>query len=195
MLGQNYPLLQQIEVLHKILRENKVLYEVIEECSKLDLPTYYIGAGCIAQTVWNYQNGNKPLTGISDIDFVYFDTDLSFEAENTMIQRVKQKFAHCPLPMDIKNQARVHLWYSERFGSAIPPYTSLESAINTWPTTATAVGVRPVNNELLVYAPYGLNDLFSQIVRPNKTQITQDIYEKKVFKWSKTWPSLSIVSW
>ena len=84
------------------------------------------------------------------------------------------------MKLDVKNQARVHVWYEQHFGYSIRPYQSLEEAINTWPTTATAVGIRRWNEEWKIYAPYGLNDLFGKIVRANKAQITQEIFEKKV---------------
>jgi len=184
-----------IKLLHEILRKNEILYGVIEESQNLELPEYYIGAGCIAQTVWNYQNGNPPLKGINDIDFVYFDSDLTLETENDVIQRIQDRFRDCPLKIDVKNQARVHVWYKAHFGYDISPYNSLKSAIDSWPTTSTAVGVRLVGEELQVYAPFGLNDLFSQIVRPNKAQITEEIYNKKAQKWICTWPSLTVVPW
>lgn len=195
MIGKNAQLSQQIQVLHKLLQDNQPLYHVIEESQNLNLPEYYIGAGCVAQTVWNYQNGNSLVKGISDIDFVYFDCDLSLESENAKIQTIQRRFSDCPLQIDIKNQARVHIWYKNHFGYEIKPYISVESAINTWPTTATSVGVRLKDNQLQVYAPFGLNDLFSQIVRPNKTQITKAIYDKKVHKWIQAWPSLTIIPW
>jgi len=195
MTGKNTQLSEQIRILHEILQKNHALYRVIEESQNLNLPEYYIGAGCIAQTVWNYQNGNHLLTGINDIDFVYFDFDLSFESEDNMIRTIQNKFSDCPLQIDIKNQARVHVWYRDHFGYDITPYDSVESAINTWPTTATAVAVRLHKNELQVYAPFGLNDLFSQIVRPNKAQITEEIYNSKNRKWLKTWDSLTIMPW
>ena len=81
------------------------------------------------------------------------------------------------------------------FGYDITPYNSVEEAINTWPTTATSVGVRLVDNKLKVYAPFGLNDLFGMIVRANKAQITEKIYMEKVRKWSAKWPSLKIIPW
>ena len=46
-----------------------------------------------------------------------------------------------------------------------------------------------------MYAPYGLNDLFGMIVRPNKLQITEVIYQQKVTRWKTCWPSLQIVGW
>ena len=195
MTGFNIDLISQAELLEKILKQNEILYNVIEQASDIGLEKYYIGAGCIAQTVWNYQSGIELTSGISDIDFVYFDnSDLSFEAENQTIGRITAAIP-CKIMLDIKNQARVHLWYKRHFGYDIKPYDSLESAINSWPTTATAVGVRLENAKLKIYAPYGLNDLFGMIVKANKMQITKEIYIRKVQKWSAKWPSLIVVPW
>jgi hypothetical protein len=89
----------------------------------------------------------------------------------------------------------VHLWYAEKFGNALAPYVSTEDAITTFPTTATAVGVQPRAGGLHVFAPYGLSDLLGLIVRPNKKQITQAIYDAKVKKWQAKWSGLRVVPW
>ena len=103
----------------------------------------------------------------------------------------------CDLPLrpDVKNQARVHLWYASRFGYEIRPYSSCEDALASWPTTAAAIGVRQVDGALLVKAPFGTDDLFALIVRPNRVQITPDIYAAKVERWSLVWPQLQILPW
>lgn len=195
MIGFNTDLRHQTDILTDILKQNHILFDVISNAEKIGLPDYFIGAGCIVQTVWNYQIGNDLMYGISDIDFVYFDnTDLSFEAENNCIARVSQ-FVNTDVKLDIKNEARVHLWYKEKFGYDIKPYLSVEDAINTWPTTATSIGVRLQNGVLKVYAPFGLNDLFGMIVRANKAQITKEIYMQKVNKWISKWPSLTVIDW
>jgi len=67
--------------------------------------------------------------------------------------------------------------------------------IATFPTTATAIGVRPTPNSLELFAPFGLDDLFNRIVRANKVQISQAIYEAKTKKWTDRWPGLCIVGW
>ena len=77
----------------------------------------------------------------------------------------------------------------------IEPYPSIEAAISSWPTTATCIGVRMQRDDLIVYAPYGLNDLFDMIARPNKVQITEAIYIKKVDRWKTCWPKLQIIPW
>lgn len=186
----------QIILLHEILKRNEVVYQVISCAEKLELGPYYIGAGCICQTVWNVQNHLDPMHGISDIDLVYFDSkDLSYEAEDAVIKKVQHAFSGIPVPIDVKNQARVHLWYADFFGYDIAPISCLEEAINTWPTTATSIGVRMTNGRLVVCAPFGLNDMFGQIVRANKTQITKETYEKKCNKWASKWDTLTIIEW
>ncbi|MCL2343034.1 MAG: nucleotidyltransferase family protein [Firmicutes bacterium] len=186
----------QIERLAQILARNEALYRVIVQASGLGLKNYYIGAGCIAQTVWNDLSGLPLAHGISDIDFVYYDdSDLSSGAEAETVRRIAARIGPCGIKLDIKNEARVHLWYKEHFGYEIKPYESIEHAINTWPTTATAVGVRLEDSALKVYAPFGLDDLFGMIVRANKAQITEEIYLRKVQKWSAKWPELTIIPW
>ncbi|BCJ96942.1 hypothetical protein acsn021_45110 [Anaerocolumna cellulosilytica] len=196
MLGHNIDLDSQKELLLSIVSKNDILLEILKMSQFLHLKNYYIGAGCICQTVWNYQNNMELMYGISDVDFVYFDnTDISYEAEDCVIQKVKQQFSHLPVDIDVKNQARVHLWYKDRYGYDLKPYTSLEEAINTWPTTATSIGIKMIGNNLQVYAPFGLNDMFGQIIRANKTQITKDTYVSKCQKWKKKWPALKIIDW
>jgi hypothetical protein len=192
----NNDLATQISSLIQIVNESPVLLEIITRTPLLDIENYYIGAGCIAQTVWNHYSGYSPEHGISDVDLVYFDnSDLSIEAENGFIVKVEAAFRDIPIRMDVKNQARVHIWYEQHFGYPIPPYKSLEAAVNTWPTTATAIGIRRERDEWHVYAPYGLNDLFGKIVRANKLQITKEIYDKKVQRWSGIWTDLKVIPW
>lgn len=195
--GFNANLQTQIKVLVEIIMSNVTLKEVISRSCHLGLENYYIGAGCITQTIWNYMSGNPLEYGIKDIDFAFFDDKRNgYEYENSVVQKVNELFNDLQVDLDVKNQARVHLWYESHFGCKIKPYTSLEAALNTWPTTATAVGVRKEKNgEFTVYAPFGLNDLFGMVVRANKVQVTKDIFETKVSRWLKVWPDLKVIPW
>jgi len=196
MPGFNADLAYQLELLSDILRRNEELYEIIKRACNAGLQNCYVAAGCITQTVWNYQVGNELMHGISDIDIVYYDSsDLSYDAENTAIQKIADVIGPCKIELDIKNQARVHLWFKERFGYEIKPYDSVESAISSWPATASSIGVRLENEQLKVYAPFGLNDLFGMIIRANKAQVTEEIYKQKAHKWSAKWPSLTVMPW
>ena len=43
-------------------------------------------------------------------------------AEASHERRLRDLFQHLPIKLDVKNEARVHLWYEDRFGYAIKPY-------------------------------------------------------------------------
>ncbi|KFN10492.1 nucleotidyltransferase family protein [Paenibacillus macerans] len=70
----------------EIIKLSPILVEVFELNHKLNLREYYIGAGCIAQTVWNYLIGNPLEYAIKDIDIVYFDIDLTYQKEDGVIK-------------------------------------------------------------------------------------------------------------
>lgn len=96
---------------------------------------------------------------------------------------------------DIKNQARVYIWYYKKYGIKKKPYTSVEDAISSWGATITCIGVRLSNNKLVIHAPYGLNDIFKMIIRPVKREFTKKDYDEKATKWMKKWPKLTKIEW
>jgi uncharacterized protein len=178
------------------LRQNQCLADILERFDEIALPDAWLVAGCIAQTIWNLACGQPAELGIKDVDLIYFDAeDISVEAEAGHERRLRDLFGHLAIKLDVKNEARVHLWYRERFGYAIAPYRSSADAIATFPTTATAVGVRRINGEFECCAPFGLADLFGLTIKPNKRQIIRAIYEAKVERWRRIWPSLTILPW
>ncbi len=180
----------------KIVLENPAVNSVLDAAVDLKLPDWFVGAGCIAQTVWNKHHGYDLTDNINDIDLVYFDNnDLSFEAEDKIIRMTKENLSHISIPVDVKNQARVHLWYGKHFGYDISPYASIYDALKSWPTTATSIGIRKENDDYKIFAPFGLDDLLNLIVRANKVQITEEIYNSKVERWTKCWPELKVISW
>lgn len=182
--------------LRLILARSPIVAAIVDRWPEIGLPDCWLVAGCLAQTVWNDAFGLPAAHGISDVDLVYFDgEDLSAETEARHAARVRALFADLGLWIDVKNEARVHLWYAEKFGTSLEPYVSTEDAITTFPTTATAVGVQPRSDGLHVFSPYGLSDLLGLIVRPNKKQITRPVYEAKVKKWRAQWPDLRVVDW
>jgi len=180
----------------EIILTNPDVATILSSAEKLGLPNWYLGAGGITQTVWNYFHKYLPTYGIKDYDLIYFDnSDLSHEAEDKVIKRGLTIFDSLSVPVDLVNEARVHMWYKDHSGFSIPPYTSSEDAIDSWPSTATAIGITKIGEQLKVYTPFGLTDLFSLIVRPNKARITKEIYQKKVNRWQKLWPKLNIIPW
>lgn len=65
--GYNLDIYAQIQALEKIIMSNEVISIAIERAKMLDIDEYYIGAGCIAQTVWNYLFNNPLEYGIEVI--------------------------------------------------------------------------------------------------------------------------------
>ena len=90
--------------------KNKILNEIFTRAPSLGLKDYYIGAGCLAQTIWNYLSGVPLNQGIQDLDLVYFnDKEVSFDEEDNVVSKVHQLYKDIPIKIDVKNQARVHL--------------------------------------------------------------------------------------
>ncbi|MFS0883458.1 hypothetical protein CHH83_26060 [Bacillus sp. 7586-K] len=186
------------ELLVETISKSEPLTRVLQVLKKLNLPfDYYVGAGCITNTIWNEKSGYALDYGISDIDIVYYESgDMTSERENELKFELISQLGDFQFKLDVKNQARVHLWYESKFGFPIKPYLSLEAAIDSWPTTATAIGVRMEKNDLFsIYAPYQLDDLFSLVVRPNKRMVTKEIFDNKANKWKEKWPKLEIIPW
>ncbi|MBW9324075.1 nucleotidyltransferase family protein [Enterococcus casseliflavus] len=182
--------------LNKILEKDNALYKIIRDVSALGIPNLYVGGGSVTQSVWNHLFSKPIGYGISDVDIVYFDTDLSLEKERMVLEQIVKTTKQNQYALDVKNEARVHLWYEEEFGFSIPAYTSTEEAISTWPSTATSIGVFfDQENKLQIFAPYGMYDLFSGVVRPNKAMISREVYEKKAEKWGAKWPGLTVIGW
>jgi hypothetical protein len=143
MLIGRLPVDEQVNALRTTLARNDVLMEVLARAAKLDLPGWYLTAGCVFQTVWNVVTGRPPAEGIKDYDLFYFDdSDLSWEAGNEVIQAGEIAFRDLPAVVEIRNEARVHLWYEDHFGVPCRPYTSTEAAIDSFAATTCCLGIR-----------------------------------------------------
>ncbi|MDD4931204.1 MAG: nucleotidyltransferase family protein [Candidatus Colwellbacteria bacterium] len=183
-------------ILEQRLLKNPIIRTIFEKAPSIGMPNWHLGAGCIAQTFWNIEYGLNPTYGIKDYDLVYFDENISHEKEDEFIRRGRELFFDIGDIIEIRNEARVHLWYEEHFGYPINPYQSMEEAVGSWPTIAAAVAVRYDHDDgFIICAPFGLDDLFSLVVRPNKKQITKEIYDRRVERWAACWPKLDIVDW
>jgi uncharacterized protein len=137
------PVDRQLRHFRAALMRNQVLAEVLTRAAAWDLPGWYLVAGCLYQTVWNTVTGQRLEAGILDYDLAYFDgSDLSWDAEDAVIQAGGTVFAGLPAPVQIRNQARVHLWYGDKFGVPCPPHESTEAAIDTFEATTACLGVR-----------------------------------------------------
>ncbi|MGA4999517.1 nucleotidyltransferase family protein [Streptomyces arboris] len=191
------PLAEQLDELRSVLSRNEVLTEVMARAAALELPGCYVTAGCLFQTVWNVVTGRPSTHGIKDYDIFYFDgTDLSWEAEDAVIKMGQEVFAGLPAEVEIRNEARVHLWYEEKFGVPCRPYDSTEAAIDSFAATTCCLGVRlEPGGGWRVYAPHGISDVFNLVVRPNPVLAPREVYEAKAARWRDEWPELTVLPW
>jgi uncharacterized protein len=191
------PLDEQLAGFRALVSRNPTLVEVLARAAVLALPDWYLVAGCLYQTVWNVVTGQPPESGILDYDLAYFDgSDLSWHAEDAIIQEGHRLFGDLPAPVQIRNQARVHLWYEQKFGVVCPPHESAEAAIDTFEATTACVGLRlEPSGHWRVYAPHGLGDVFNLAVRPNPVLAPRHVYQAKTTRWRQQWPSLAVVPW
>ena len=102
----------QRAALEDIIREHPLLMGVLDGLRELDLPDHLLVAGAIYNEVWNALTGRPALTGVNDIDVFYFDdSDIGWDAEDRVIKAVDARFAGLPVPVQVRNQARVHVWF------------------------------------------------------------------------------------
>lgn len=178
-----------------VLRETPGLIDVLRHARDLDLPDWLIVSGAVYQPVWNALTGRPLDHGLKDYDLAYFEgSDLSYEAEDRVIKRAA---ASLPPPLgslvEVRNQARVHLWFEQRFGEPYAPLTSSADALTRFLSPAFCIGVRlEPDDRLHVEAPFGLGDIFALRLRPNPLRPRGKGWERVAAGVKARWPEVSI---
>lgn len=170
---------------------------LLERLPFLGLPDVWLVAGCLFQTVWNLRTGLAATAHIKDYDVFYFDaSDLSEDAEQAVQTRVTALFGDLPITVEAKNQARVHLWYERWFGYPYAPLQSASNGIERFLVPCTCVGLQPgregSDQPPTLYAPYGLDELYAGLLRPNPACPHLPLFEAKAASYRERWPWLTI---
>ena len=180
--------------LEAIVRACPSLMQVLTTARDLQLPDWLIFSGAIYQRVLNHLTGRDADYGIRDYDFGYFDpSDISYEAEDLVIRRVAAAFEP-PLQamVEVRNQARVHLWFEGKFGEAYAPLSCTAEALARFVSPLFAVGVRlEPDDRLTIVAPFGLEDLFALTLRPNPRRRTNGFARTAASNRAR-WPELTV---
>ena len=176
---------------------NGVNRVILDRCSNLAVPDWWLTGGAVFQTVWNVLDGRAPTTGITDYDIFYFDpVDLSYEAEDAVVERASALFADLDSTIEIRNEARVHLWYEQHFGIPTTGFMSTHDAIDHFVSTTCCFALtRDSGGAVKVYAPHGYDDLFDQHVRPNPVLAARTVYDAKTSRWQQEWLGLVVDPW
>ena len=188
---------EQAAALEVIVRESELLMGVLTSARQLDLPDWLLVAGAIYNSVWNALTGRPALHGIKDADLFYFDpSDLGYGAEDRVIQAAAAQFAGLAVPVEVRNQARVHLWFPQHFGIDYPPLASSAEGVDRFTTRAHAVGLRlEPDDRLTIHAPFGLDDLFGFRLTPNRRLENGPTHRAKAAKALQNWPELRFEDW
>jgi hypothetical protein len=173
---------------------NPINRAILTRLPMLGVADAWLVAGSIYQSYWNALSGRPATSGIKDYDLFYCDTsDLSYEAEDIVVRRAALVFADLDALIDIKNQARVHLWYRDRFGADWPPVTATREAIGRFQVRCTCVGLQPRSDgTLALAAPYGVDELTRGELVANAACPNRGGFHAKAESYRARWPWLTI---
>ncbi len=179
----------------EILRADADLMHVLTTVRGLDLPDWRVFSGAVYQSAWNALTGRPAGYGRKDFDLGYFDPDTSWDAEDVIIKRVAAAFEE-PLRTDVevRNQARVPLWFPAHFGEPYDPIAGTDEALERFVAPCFAIGVRlEADDTISVAAPLGLTDLFDLVLRPNPNRGVAKDWPRVVEKRLALWPELTVI--
>lgn len=179
----------------EIVRADPALMQVLTTVRDLGLPDWRLFSGAVYQGVWNDRTGRPVGYGVKDYDIGYFDADTSWDAEDVFIQRTAAAFEE-PLRslVEVRNQARVHIWFPDHFNEPYDPLTHTDEALSRFVAPAFAVGVRLEADETIkVAAPFGLRDVFDMVIRPNPNRPKASGWDKVIASARSRWPELTVV--
>ncbi|MBD2494818.1 nucleotidyltransferase family protein [Nostoc sp. FACHB-280] len=159
---------------------------VLPAIAQVNLPNWWLAGGAVRNSVWRSMFGENCALVINDFDIGFFDADGDRSQELAAKTSLTEKFPN--YKFDVKNQASFARWRPGR-----RTYTSTEDGIQDWLHTATAVGVRLNNQgEWEFLTPYGLDDLFSGIIRPTPAHIHNPDAENKAATFLAKCPYLRL---
>ncbi len=181
---------------------------VLKAVATLELSECYVAGGFIRNAVWDAIYNKQTPAPVNDIDVVYFKPLSAYGvAESELLEKIREnemnpvweeeenarKDLEKAVPgfvYEVKNQARMHLSLAKTHKH--PPYTSLEEALSDWVETSTPIGVQyEPNGSLKIFAPQGLDDLFSGILRATHEYYEERLRERAKAKgWLARWPEL-----
>lgn len=175
---------------------NRINGLIADRLYAIGLPDCWLASGCVFQPVWSALTGRPADHGINDYDVFYFDPDTSWEAEDAVIRRCADAFADLGVEVQVRNQARVHLWYPQKFGQPYAPLRDATDSLTRFLAPCCAVGIRRTAQGHEVAAPLGLDDLFAMTIRRNKlTTGPRAQYEAKAARWQACWPEVTVIPW
>ena len=173
-----------------LIRADAWIMDLLRAVRSLQLSEWCIAAGVIRNKVWDHLHNYSDRTEPSDIDVLFFDQERtagSFQAD--VEQRLSALMPR--VNWEAVNQATVHSYHNDA------PYGSIDEAMLRWADQVTAVGAYLTDDDqIVIVAPSGLQDLFDMVVTPNLlTSNADSVYRNRMRSkgWEERWPKLTIV--
>ncbi len=173
-----------------LIESDDRIMDLLRAVRSIGLREWCIAAGTIRNKVWDDLHSFAEPTLPSDIDVVFFDAERTSSDYETEIE-AQLSFLVPNVRWEAVNQAVIHSYTGDP-----EPYVSIEDAMSRWADLVTAVGAwLREDDEIMIVAPDGLEDLFGLRVRPNLvTPTAAAVYRDRMANkgWQERWPMLSI---
>lgn len=159
------------------IQEDLWMMGILKTARALKLPDWWICAGFVRSKIWDTLHGFNVRTEIEDVDVIYFDPSNLDEVKEKAYEEALKSYSPST-PWSVKNEARMHL------RNNCEPYQSSTDVISKFPETVTALGVKlDSEDNLILTAPCGLQDVVNMIVRPTPFILenkNRDLFTKSV---------------
>lgn len=178
------------EILER-LGQDQAIREILEIIRSLELKDSWLAAGSVRNFIWNILSNKPGFDAETDVDVIFFDPTVSYEKTLQLEMELRKAFP--AYSWELKNQVYMHI-----HSPNTQPYTSSKDAMSKYPECCTAIGLRLLeDNQLELFAPYGLADIRAFQVRPTP-HFLADAERKKLYmerlskkNWQAKWPQLS----
>ena len=171
---------------------DKDLMTILTMIRSLQLKDSWLAAGSVRNFIWNYLSNQSGFDTETDVDVIFFDPAISYE--ETLKIEIKLKENYPNYNWELKNQVYMHI-----HNPNTEPYRDSRDAMSKYPERCTAIGLRLLDNDQLeLFAPYGLDDILHFRVQPTPHFLTDParkaLYEQRLSKknWQKKWNNLQI---
>ncbi|MBN8648690.1 MAG: nucleotidyltransferase family protein [Caulobacterales bacterium] len=179
-----------------IIKNSNRIMTILKACRDARLPEWRLVSGAIYGTVFNKLTSRDPDYGIKDYDIAYYDPDNSYQAEDLWIKKIDAALPENLRPLvEVRNQARVHLWFEQKFGAPYPPLKNTDESLERYLCYAHAVAIRLENDDTIsIAAPFGLDDVFNMVMRPNPNRGQTENRLAKSLSIKERWPEVTIIT-
>jgi len=182
-----------------ILSENKDLVMILNIIDTFNLKNYYIHGEIVYQSVWNYLENRTPSYKNRRISIVYYDeNDISLRKEVQVEKELLKILSRYGMfyEISIHNAARQHVERKKHPILNRPDEGNSEQILKEASMTIASVGIRQVQNNLEIYAPYDVKDIFNKTLRPiYHAYASPQTYVRQCNILTKEWEGLNVIQY